>query len=168
MDLYKSVMFGLAVCFIVIQALIVNYLVRLESTGCECAMDWRRRYIIFFLILTIVYAFMTFFLEPQDIPILQTSMLVMGILNVIFTLQYVHMMKKQKCNCSESIYRDILSIVAIFNAFMYAFLFIMIIFMLYVMASYAKTMKGKPFPSRAQISIKPLKNTTKGISKLFA
>jgi hypothetical protein len=39
-----------------------------------------------------------------------------SIINIIFTIQYVNDLKNKKCECSESIYREIMYIVAILRA----------------------------------------------------
>lgn len=161
MDFYKLVMLIFAILFVVIQGLIVNYLIKLESIGCDCAMDWRRNYIVFYLILSIIYALSAFFLDRDSIPLIQTLMVVFGLINVVVTLQYVHKLKKEKCECSESLYREIMMFVAIFNAIVYSSLLVLIIFLLFTMASYAKSAQGKISKGRKSISIRPIKKLIK-------
>ena len=161
MDFYKLVMLIFAILFVVIQGLIVNYLIKLESIGCDCAMDWRRNYIVFYLILSIIYALSAFFLDRDSIPLIQTLMVVFGLINFVVTLQYVHKLKKEKCECSESLYREIMMFVAIFNAIVYSSLLVLIIFLLFTMASYAKSAQGKISKGRKSISIRPIKKLIK-------
>jgi hypothetical protein len=52
-------------------------------------------------------------------------MMVGGIVNVIFTLQYVAKLKVTECKCSESVYRDIMETLAIINAVTYGIVFLM-------------------------------------------
>ncbi len=161
MDFYKLVMLIFAILFVVIQGLIVNYLIKLESIGCDCAMDWRRNYIVFYLILSIIYALSAFFLDRDSIPLIQTLMVVFGLINVVVTLQYVHKLKKEKCECSESLYREIMMFVAIFNAIVYSSLLVLLIFLLFTMASYAKSAQGKISKGKKSISIRPIKKLIK-------
>jgi len=158
MDTYKFVMLFFGIIFVVIQTLIVNYLVKLESMGCECAMDWRRNFIIFFLVLSIVYTLSSFFIDKDSLPLLQSIMVITGIINVILALQYIDRLKKEKCECSESLYRDVLYLVSIFNAILYSLLIVLLIYFFFSMASYSKSAK---FPrQKKSISIKPMKRKT--------
>lgn len=161
MDFYKLVMLIFAILFVVIQGLIVNYLIKLESIGCECAMDWRRNYIIFYLILSIIYALSAFFLDRESLPLMQTLMVIFGLINVVMTLQYVHRLKKEKCECSESLYREVMMFVAIFNAIVYSSLLVLLVFLLFTIASYAKTAQGKITKGKKSVSIRPLKKLVK-------
>lgn len=155
MDMYKFVMLFFGIIFVVIQTLIVNYLVKLESMGCECAMDWRRNFIVFFLVLSIVYTLSSFFIDKDSLPLLQSIMVITGIINVILALQYINRLKKEKCECSESLYRDVLYLVSIFNAILYSLLIVLLIYFFFSMASYSKSAK---FPrQKKSISIKPMK-----------
>lgn len=157
MEFFSIVMLLFAVIFVVVQALIVHYLMRLEAIGCKCAMDWRRSYIMFFLIVSILYTLSAFFINRESLPILQTIMVVLGLLNVVFTLQYVHRLKKEKCECSESIYREILNVVAIFNAIIYSMLLTIVIMFLFTMITLVNKTKGGVEAGKKLASIKPLK-----------
>lgn len=130
--------FLLVVVVIAIELLILRYLMRLETIGCECAMDWRRDYIIFFIALTIVNAFVVLFMGPQQVPGLQFALFVMGFLNVVFVLQYVHRLKKEKCECSISVYREIMYIIAILRAALYGLLFMLTILLVFSVISYQR------------------------------
>lgn len=156
-DFYKGIGLIIAVVFLIIQVLIIHYLLRLEKIGCKCAMDWRRSYIIFFMFFSILYTLSIFFINRDALPILQMLMTVLGLMNVVFTLQYVHKLKKEKCECSASIYREVMMVVAIFNAILYSSLLIIIIYFLYTILSYAKVAQNKAVSGRKALSIKPLR-----------
>lgn len=154
MGQYNVIMLVFGVIFIIIQSLIINYLVQLEKTGCECAMDWRRQFILFFLVLSIVYTITSFLIDERSLPLLQTTMVIIGLLNVIFTLQYVNKLKEKKCDCSQSVYRDIMMFIAIFNAIIYALMLTIIIYFMFTMMTYSKN--AHAFKGKKQISIKPM------------
>ena len=158
MDMYKAVMLIFAIIFIVIQCLIINYLAKLESIGCECAMDWRRHYIVFFMIISVVYAAVISFVQKESMPLIQTMMFVIGLLNVVFTLQYVNKLKKEKCKCSESVYRDVMMFVSIFNAILYSLFLTLMVYYIFSMASYMKTVRPA---QNNKVSIRPLKRRTR-------
>ena len=97
---------------VALQVGILNYLIRLERTGCECAMDWRRTYMIAFLALSIlitIFALASGSKMPFAIPAL---MPVLGLLYVIFVIQYINRLRREKCECSESVFRNIMEILA--------------------------------------------------------
>lgn len=165
MDFFQIVMFVFGIIFVVIQLLILNYLFRLEKTGCECAMDWRRSYTMFFLVLTLLYTVSALFIDRSTIPILQTVMVVLGLVNVVVVLQYVHKLKEEKCACSESIYREIMMYGAIFNAIVYSALLSILIFFLFTVASFARGAEGRVGTVRKGMSIRPIKKIVKGIRK---
>lgn len=140
--MYTVVLLLFAIFFVVIQLLIINYLYQLEKIGCKCAMDWRRSFILFFLVLAIVNLLVTSFLTHEQIPWVQTLITVLGIINVVVTLQYVQKLKTQKCECSQSFYREIMIYVAIFDAIVYSAALVFVVYFLYAIASYAKNIQG--------------------------
>lgn len=165
MDFFKLVLFALAILFVVIQILIVKYLFDLEKIGCDCAMDWRRSYIIFFLIISIVNAFASLFIGVHNVPVIQTIFFVIAVLNVIFTLQYVARLKKEKCECSESVYREVMFIVSIVNAVVFTALITYAVYILFNIASYLQ--KSKSVVNKGVnkvISVRPLKQIKKVIT----
>lgn len=141
--MYNIVLLLFAIFFVVIQLLIINYLYKLETTGCKCALDWRRNFIMFFLVIAIVNLLVTSFLTHEQIPFIQTLVTVLGLVNVIVTLQYVNKLKIEKCECSKSIYREIMMYVAIFDAIVYSSALVLVVYVLFSLASYAKNIEGR-------------------------
>lgn len=165
MDFFKIVMFVFGIIFVILQLLILNYLFKLEKTGCECAMDWRRNFVLFFMVLSLLYSVSALFIDRSAIPILQTVMVVLGLVNVVVVLQYVHKLKEEKCACSESVYREVMMYVAIFNAIVYSALLSLLIFFLFTVASFAKGAEGRVGTVRKSMSIRPIKKIVKSIRK---
>jgi hypothetical protein len=154
MDSYDVFMFVMAILFVIIQLLLINYLLRLEKIGCECAMDWRRNFMMFYMGVTIVHV-MALTLVPRNlIPLVQTSVSVLGVMNVILTLQYVGRLKREKCQCSESVYKEIITLVAIFNAVMYMLLLVIVLYMIFSLGM--SSSKAAAVSSKKNISIRPL------------
>lgn len=150
--MYDGIMMIFSVLFIVLQLLLINYLLRLERIGCACAMDWRRHFMIFYMILLLVHIFLMAFVSEKTVPLVQTTFTVLGIVNVIVTLQYIARLKREKCECSESFYRDVIMLVAYLNAFLYFFMLIVVLYFLYSLVAYA----GETGTSKSNISIKKL------------
>ena len=106
---------------VVISSCIIYYLKRLETIGCKCALNFKHDYIFYFTCINLGVALLRF--GVGSIAIVRTIMLfvsiplvIAAIVNIVYTIQYVDEMKKNNCNCSESIYRDLMYILAIINA----------------------------------------------------
>ena len=112
---------------LVLYAFLLNYIFKLETMGCECAKGWRRDYIQYYLMLFVVFIVVQIGVLTMDgiesLVGLNASlfgiMFVLGILFIVFTLQYVHKLKEIKCECSEGAGRLVLEVVAIIDAIFY-------------------------------------------------
>lgn len=110
----------IAIVVITLQAISFNYIQKLEQVGCECAKDWKRDFIFWYLVVSIIYwVFMIVVMSFGDKWNLMTStpLYVFKILFnlgtiafVVITLMYVSYLKKEKCKCSESAGRLVLQI----------------------------------------------------------
>jgi len=109
---------------------ILYYLKYLNNIGCICALNDKRIYILWYTCVIILfnifaitpYYNLKFFTDYKYI----TYLLIMGsILNVIFTMQYVEELKKNNCECSKSIIRDIMFILATIRIFIWLLLFLL-------------------------------------------
>lgn len=147
------IQFAFALIIVVINVIIIKYLISLESMGCECAMDWRRNYIMFYFVLSLVYAISTPFLDKGDIPLIQSLLVILGVINTIFILQYVHRLYKEKCACSQSLARDLMTVIALVNLLVYVVILIYIMKMGYSIMSYSRNKKIPP----KMLSIRPRK-----------
>lgn len=116
--LARYVWFALTLAFFV---WFLVYLTKLEKIGCECALTWKRKFIMayFFFALTINIVLLV-------IPGLGTSLILSGLVVVfafaflIVTIQYVTELKRKKCECSEDFARTVLFYYAIVSAITFA------------------------------------------------
>ena len=131
----------------VLYVLNVYYLYSLEQKGCECAMDFRRVYIMAYTAIFLVYSITLNWVAPKilmnNIQYILPVILVAGIVNVVYTLQYVAKLKATNCKCSESVYRDIMETLAIVNAVTYGITFLMALASLEVIARTGGSMLSK-------------------------
>lgn len=136
----------------VLYVLNVYYLYSLEQKGCECAMDFRRVYIMAFTAIFLVYSLTLNWFAPKilmnNIQYILPVILVAGIVNVVYTLQYVAKLKATNCKCSESTYRDIMETLAIVNAVTYGITFLMALASLEVIARTGGSVLSKMSRSR--------------------
>lgn len=99
------------VSFVFVYWLLVwSYVSRLEQTGCECSRDWRREYIRYYAILMLAIILAAFTTTIHNIAIT----VVLVLLNAVFLIavfQYIHRLKREKCECSQAVTRDVMEIV---------------------------------------------------------
>jgi hypothetical protein len=97
----KAIQTGLYIAFLL-------YLGKLEQTGCECALNWRRQFIIAFIVVTLVWTLATVVMTPFKNVYLAVLLTAFRLAFIVIAIQYVNKLKKDKCECSEHLTRDIL------------------------------------------------------------
>lgn len=112
---------------ILLHTYLLNFLLRLEGTGCACAMDWRRKYIVGFVLFMIVFNIASALAVSsrkfaRARMILSPVIMVASILFVVFTFQYVSKLEREKCKCSDDTARLVLLLVAAVNSSVFAIL----------------------------------------------
>lgn len=121
----------------VIYAIYIHhYVVRLERIGCDCAADFRRTYIQWFTLALIVIGLINIALRLTggDIGLAVLSMILSPILfaativYIVFVIQYVNRLRREKCTCSDGIARSVLYIVTIINVTLACLLSLVILF----------------------------------------
>lgn len=108
---------------IIYATYIHHYVIRLERIGCDCATDFRRAYIQWYTLALIVIGIINVALRITggDLGlsivsmVLSPIMLAATIVYVVFVIQYINRLRREKCRCSESIARAILYIVTIIH-----------------------------------------------------
>ena len=111
---------------ITLSSLIIYYLNNLKTIGCECALNFKRDYIMYYSMVSILFNIVSFAVGVPTIliyyiryPILYSIPAVLfaaAVVNMVFIFQYVEEMKKINCECSESVYRDMMFVLAILQA----------------------------------------------------
>jgi hypothetical protein len=108
-----------------VAGLSLYYLKHLETIGCKCSMNYKRTYIMFYHIFGLVFGsaqllsggkLVEYIVESRyAMPFL--SVLVIAIItNIVFTLMYIEELKKDNCECSESVFRTMMYILSILAA----------------------------------------------------
>jgi hypothetical protein len=123
---------------LIFSGLIIYYLRHLEQIGCLCAMTPQRNYIYYYTVILVLFNVVNLFLLPNmnkstvkpiamimgPIAIL---LLIGGVINVVYTIQFVQDMKKKNCECSKSVFREMMFILAILQAISWLFLILLLI-----------------------------------------
>ena len=86
------------------------YLIKLEKEGCKCSLDWRRYYIIAYIFVLIGWNVFNLVYPLQSNLIFSIVMVCAAITFIVFTFQYLNLLKSRKCNCSEDIAKRVLNI----------------------------------------------------------
>jgi hypothetical protein len=117
----KILSYGMLTISIFLAILIIYYLKRLETINCNCALNFKRNYILGFTSLSLLLSISNLLFREYKHFInfkllIYIPWVIAIITNVIFTIQYVNELKKIKCECSESVAREIMYILAILRA----------------------------------------------------
>ena len=122
---YSAFEFGTMSFSMILTGSIVYYLKHLETIGCKCAMNYKRTYIMSFHIFNLAFGAASLLSGgklPEYIaksayvlPIISV-LLIAIITNIVFTLQYVEELKKDNCDCSESVFRTMMYVLSIISA----------------------------------------------------
>ena len=107
---------------------IIYYLNHLEKIECKCSLTFQRNYIYYYTISFFIINVLNLFFHKTIILPIQIILLLAGIINIVYTIEYVEDMKKQNCNCSESIIRDLMFIIAVLKISVYIIFILIILF----------------------------------------
>lgn len=106
----------LTILAFIAYGLIIYYLYRLEQTGCECAFDWKRNFVMAFMVLALLVMFFPFGKNPTSAGIVFMVVFTLTALaNAAIMFQYVHKLKKEKCECSKSSILTVMQLVGILH-----------------------------------------------------
>lgn len=125
-----------------------HYVTRLERIGCDCATDFRRTYIQWFTLALIVIGIVNITLRltsgDRGLAVLSLFlsplMFVGTLLYVVFVIQYINRLRREKCSCSEGIARAVLYIITIINVTLACLLALVI---LYAVLTGVTTRRGR-------------------------
>ena len=130
--------FATPVIGLIFSGLIIYYLRHLEKLGCLCAMTPQRNYIYYYTIILVLFNLVNMFLLPNmnknsvkpfamimgPIAIL---LLIGGVINIVYTIEFVQDMKKKNCECSKSVFREMMFILAILQVISWLFLILLLV-----------------------------------------
>jgi hypothetical protein len=118
---------------IIVAGLSLYYLKNLETIGCKCAMNYKRTYIMSFHIFSLTFAAASLLSGNRVAEYIKSSsyavpivlgLVVAAITNIVFTLMYIEELKKDNCECSESVFRTMMYILSIISAAMWGLILI--------------------------------------------
>lgn len=85
------------------------YLFKLEKIGCNCALNWRRNYMIVFMIFALSTNFLSLIVPSIKFNVVLASIsAILSLMFLIVSIQYVQKLKDDKCECSKDLTREIM------------------------------------------------------------
>ena len=129
---------------LIFSGLIIYYLNNLEKIGCSCAITPQRNYIYYYTIVLVLFNVVNMFLLPSmNKNIIKSFLIIMGplalllliggIINVVYTIQFVQDMKQKNCECSKSVFREMMFILSILQIISWI---ILILILMYIIVIY--------------------------------
>lgn len=105
-----------------IMASALEWIFNLEKIECKCSEDYRRDYIKYTIILYIIinpilFLYTTYNIMYNKIPIqsiyitvVRLILMIVFLVNLVFSIEYIQKLKNNKCGCSEDQKREIYNI----------------------------------------------------------
>jgi hypothetical protein len=118
----------------------IYYLYSLERLGCQCSLTAKRTYILAFNIFIVGYSLfaiamgggngvLSFFNKHPWLYMIFFLIVIATIVNLAFTIEFVNDMKRENCACSDSVFKDIMYVIAIIQAVTWSILGVVILVM---------------------------------------
>ena len=103
-------MIGAPALGLVVQGIVLSWILKIEKK-CDCSKDWRRDYMKFYSIFSILFAFILMILRERAILFINKPIFavltIIGIVNLASILTYIPSLKKRECTCAiEDDWRD--------------------------------------------------------------
>ena len=99
---------------IIIFAIFLTYVLKLEKEHCECSDSWERGYVKYYSLAVIIFAIIQIFFtfEYAKMDIIHTILGIGGLVFIFSVIKYIRDLKKDDCSCSQSWKRTVLNIYA--------------------------------------------------------
>jgi hypothetical protein len=121
-------------------SMIIYYLYSLKQLGCQCSLTAKRNYILGFNSFLIAYSLFTIgmggangvvslYIKYPWLCLIFFLLVIGSVINVAFTIEFVNDMKREKCACSDSVFKDIMYILSIIQAVTWSILGLIILVM---------------------------------------
>jgi len=92
---------------VAVYCYLLYWIWKLEKTGCVCSKNWRRDFIMYWMIIYSFIALLILLVKNLYVIILFASC---NIAFIVIVFQYVHKLKTIKCECSDGTERKVMEI----------------------------------------------------------
>ena len=114
-------MHWLPIVNIIFFYLALNWIWKLEKSDCKCSVNWRRTYMKWFYIASILFQAAILIKNRTIIKYLAVPISMASIGYLYVTLTYVHNLMSESCDCTSGQHRTVLFWLALGQAFLLAF-----------------------------------------------
>ena len=127
--IFNAIIVALYIAFLV-------YLFKLEKVGCNCALNWKRNYMITFMIFALSTNLISII-----IPSLRHNVVfvfisaVLSLMFLIVTIQYIRKLKNDKCDCSKNLTREIMFYYSWIMLVLFWFSIAILLYVMYLLKS---------------------------------
>jgi len=96
---------------IAVYCYLLYWIWKLEKIGCVCSRNWRRNFIMYVMIVYIFAIWLLIIVKNKYFNgILVILFTILYIASMVIIFQYVNMLKKIKCECSDGTERKVMEI----------------------------------------------------------
>jgi FtsH-binding integral membrane protein len=125
-----------AIAMICLNAYFLNYVYELEKGKCECSLTWRRKFIEATLVVFLVLGAANLIgWSVAFVPLLSVLMLVVSVVYVVITRQYINDISHTHCKCAETTAYKVLNVVNIINIVILVLAFAVVLYRLFATMS---------------------------------
>lgn len=128
MEIKGTMIFSAAIS-ILFNYMLYAYLDRLDEVGCKCSDDVKKEAIKAMIIVNyiLIFGVLLFGKIPPSTAVLSS---IMSLVFAVFTFTYLYRLKKEKCECSDSMIRDVY-----YYYYLITFLLIAVVVSMFVLMS---------------------------------
>ena len=97
-----------------IYTYLLYWIWKLEKTGCACSKDWRRDFIMYWMIIYTLFVLLPIILIKYGMKrlaqVISMIMFILGLIFIVVVFQYVRKLKEIKCKCADGTELKVLEI----------------------------------------------------------
>lgn len=111
------------------------FLVNLKNVKCDCAINWKRDYIMGFIGFVLLFNLYLLLVDTTKAKFTSTHIILAflvvaaAILNIILMIQYTLDIQKNKCECADKVSLTVMQFLAFFQIFAIVLVLMLVIFL---------------------------------------
>ena len=127
--IFNAIIVALYIAFLV-------YLFKLEKVGCNCALNWKRNYMITFMIFALSTNLISIIIPSLGHNVVFVFIsAVLSLMFLIVTIQYIRKLKNDKCDCSKNLTREIMFYYSWIMLVLFWFSIAILLYVMYLLKS---------------------------------
>lgn len=127
--IFNAIIVALYIAFLV-------YLFKLEKVGCNCSLNWKRNYMITFMIFALSTNLISIIIPSLGHNVVFVFIsAVLSLMFLIVTIQYIKKLKNDKCDCSKNLTREIMFYYSWIMLVLFWFSIAILLYVMYLLKS---------------------------------